>query len=147
MIVRLQGKELVFHHQVQGNRLQQGLIGLKATQVHKLKVVTCCQFPARSSSVWLCNWTSSAILHLRKHQAPCDSVLSHLGVKREERQIERNQDKSHDDRHGGDHKRIDQRHQRRKINVHILFVKFGDALEHGRQGAGGLSDFDHIQGG
>ena len=33
----------------------------------------------------------------------------------------------------------------RQVRVHIVFIEFGDAGEHGRKRSAGFPDFDHLQ--
>src|SRR5579871_899813 len=66
-------------------------------------------------------------------------------LNRENRQIERNENKGNQETHENENGRLDERDHRAQAKIHFFFVEFGDAGEHRRQGAARFADFNHVE--
>src|SRR5579859_298065 len=64
----------------------------------------------------------------------------------EDREVERNQNKGDKQAHEDQDGRFDERNHRAETQIYFIFIKFGDAGEHGRKSAAGFADFNHVEG-
>src|ERR1700739_4872261 len=63
-----------------------------------------------------------------------------------DRQVQRNQHTTNENRHDNKDQRLDQGHGRPQGSLHIFLVEFRDRVQHGGQGSGGFADFNHFHG-